>query len=105
MRVLLDERLPRKLKHNLPGHDMKTVPEAGWAGIKNGNLLRLAEANFDVFVTIDQNLPYQQNLASLNLAVVILVAADNKVESLIPLMPSLLTALDTIRAHQLVTIP
>jgi hypothetical protein len=74
MRVLLDECLPRKLKRCIPGHAVQTVPEAGWAGIKNGALLRLAEATFDAFVTIDNNLPFQQNLASLNLAVIILDA-------------------------------
>lgn len=62
MRVLLDECLPRQLKWQLPGHDVATVPERGWAGTKNGELLRLAAAEFDVFVTVDQNLRFQRNL-------------------------------------------
>ncbi len=63
MRVLLDECLPRRLKADLAGHEATTVPEAGWAGTKNGDLLQLAAARFDAFVTIDQGLAFQQNLA------------------------------------------
>lgn len=62
MRILLDECLPRKLKKDLIGHDVLTVPEMGWRGVKNGELLRRAKNSFDVFVTIDQGLQYQQNL-------------------------------------------
>jgi len=62
MRVLLDECLPRGLKKHLHEHDVKTVPEAGWAGLKNGELLRVASGNVDVFVTIDSNLAYQQTV-------------------------------------------
>lgn len=61
MRVLLDECVPRALRQDLPGHDVKTVGEAGWAGVKNGALLRLAETAFDVLLTVDRNLEYQQN--------------------------------------------
>ena len=61
MRILLDECVPRKLTRELPGHECRTVTEMGWAGIKNGRLLRLAENQFDVFLTADQNLQYQQN--------------------------------------------
>ncbi len=60
MRVLLDECLPRQLKQELIGHDVVTVPEAGWAGKQNGELIALATERFDVFVTIDQNLPAQR---------------------------------------------
>ncbi len=56
MKMLIDECLPRKLKHELPGHEVRTVPEMGWAGKKNGELLRLMSGQFDVFVTIDRNL-------------------------------------------------
>ena len=64
MRVLLDECLPRRLKRDLAGHEVTTVPEAGWAGTKNGELLRLAAARFDAFVTIDQGLAFQLNMAA-----------------------------------------
>jgi hypothetical protein len=62
MRVLLDECLPRKLKLELTGHDAKTVPETGWAGLKNGELLRAAAGQFDAFITVDRNLPAQRPL-------------------------------------------
>jgi hypothetical protein len=67
MRVLLDECVPRKLRRELPGHEVLTVTERGWSGIKNGELLALAQAEFDVFLTIDQNLKYQQNLKAFNI--------------------------------------
>src|SRR5262245_47751086 len=76
MNVLLDECLPRKLKYDLPGHTVSTVPEMGWAGTKNGALLRLAETTFEVFITADQNVEYQQNLRSTVLGIVVLVASD-----------------------------
>ena len=63
MRILLDESLPHELRDDLPGHAVKTVTEAGWTGVRNGELLRRAAESFDVFVTADQNLQYQQNLA------------------------------------------
>jgi hypothetical protein len=65
MRILLDECLPARLRRNLPGHDVQTVPQAGWASIKNGKLLRLIadSGKFDVFLTVDKNLPREQNLA------------------------------------------
>jgi len=100
MKVLLDECLPRKLKRCLPGHEVKSVPEAGWAGTKNGELLRLTAAAFDVFVTVDSNLPHQQNLARIDLAVVILNAPDSKFETLEPLMATLLQLLPTVQAGQ-----
>src|SRR5258708_11347271 len=84
MRVLLDECLPRKLKHDLPRYTVATVPEMGWAGTKNGALLRLAEAAFAVFITIDQNVEYQQNLRSTVLGIVVLAAPNNRLETLRP---------------------
>lgn len=96
MRVLLDECLPRGLKRVLAGHDVRTVPEMGWAGTRNGELLRLAEADFDVFVTIDQNLPFQQELRDLGLAVVMLAARSNRLRDLEPLVPALALMLDSI---------
>lgn len=60
MKLLLDECLPRKIKAGLPGHEVKTVPEMGWAGIENGALLPLIDLKFDAFITIDSNMRYQQ---------------------------------------------
>jgi predicted nuclease of predicted toxin-antitoxin system len=61
MRVLLDECLPRRLKSELPGHELKTVPDVGWAGTKNGDLLRLASTAFDIFLTVDVSVEFQQD--------------------------------------------
>lgn len=104
MRLLLDECLPRKLKRSLSSHDVSTVPEMGWAGVKNGKLLHLAEPLFDVFVTIDGNLRSQQNLRSVNLAFIVLSAVDNSIETLQPLVPQVLVALQTISAGEIVRV-
>ena len=105
MNVLLDECLPRRLKRELPGHQVATVPEKGWAGIKNGALLRLIQsAAIDVFVTIDGNLEYQQNLKKVKLALVVLKASDNTIETLRPLSPQILAALQDIQPGDIVRI-
>jgi predicted nuclease of predicted toxin-antitoxin system len=77
MRVLLDECLPKKLKRDIEADIAQTVPEAGWASKKNGELLRLAATNFDVLLTNDQNMEHQQNLKKFDLAFVVLVAPTN----------------------------
>jgi predicted nuclease of predicted toxin-antitoxin system len=84
MRILLDESLPSELKLELPGHDVSTVQEMGWSSMKNGALLARAAKNFDVFVTADQNLRFQQNLSALQIAVAVLVAKSNRIEMLRP---------------------
>lgn len=90
MRVLLDECLPRRLKRELVGHDVRTAPEMGWASTRNGNLLRLATPEFDVFLTVDRKLQYQQNLSLFNIAVIVLAARSNTLLDLQPLMPKVL---------------
>ncbi len=100
MKVLLDECLPKKLKRHFVDYEISTVPEMGWAGIKNGALLGLAAPNFDVFITIDNNLQYQQNLQTIELVIVVLNAKDNKLETLRPLIPKILSALETLQAGQ-----
>lgn len=104
MKVLLDECVPRKLKQDLAGHEVSTVPEMGWSGIKNGALLRLAESSFDVFVTLDRNLQYQQNLKATKFAIIVLKVADNRIEALHPLMSRVLNALEVIHAGELIQI-
>ena len=104
MKVLIDECLPRKLKYELPDHEVKTVPEAGWAGKKNGVLLRLMADVFDVFITIDSNLEDQQQLASQPTAFVVLSAVNNKLETLLPLMPDVRATLETIQPGQVVKV-
>jgi Domain of unknown function (DUF5615) len=93
MRVLLDECVPRALRKELLGHEVKTVAEAGWAGVKNGELLQLAAAQFDLLLTVDRNLEYQQNFAGLALAVIVVHAPSNDVAVLRPLMPRVLAAI------------
>ena len=102
MRVLLDECLPRKLKDDLAGHDTRTVPEMGWASKENGDLLGLAAGYFDVFLTVDRNLSYQQDVGRFNIAVVVLIAQGNRLADLRPLIPQLLEVLVEIRPGQVV---
>lgn len=97
MRVLLDECLPRRLKRELVGHDARTAPEMGWASKKNGELLALAAADFDVFLTSDRNLSYQQNLDAFDIAVIVLLAVSNRIDDLRPLMPLVLERLPTAK--------
>ncbi len=104
MRILIDESLPRRLKRELPGHDVSTVPEKGWAGKKNGELIRLAAREFDVFVTADQNLIFQQNLSNIRIAWILLVAESNRFDALMPLMPHVIEALETIGPGDIVRI-
>lgn len=85
MKLLLDERVDRRFAHERPGHFVRTVPQMGWATIKNGRLLRLAEKEFEVFVTVDRNLSFQQNLPRFNLAVGVLRARSNRIADLRPL--------------------
>ncbi len=97
MKLLLDECIDRRLAKDLERHDVKTVPQMGWAGIKNGALLTLAEKEFfDVFITVDRNLSFQQNLLNFNLAVLVLHATSNRLADLKPLAPKILLALPTI---------
>ena len=102
MRVLLDECVPRKLRGELPGHDVKTVAEMRWAGTKNGALLRRAALAFEVLLTVDQGIPAQQNLADLALALVIIKAPSNDINDLRPKMPEVRRVLTTIQPGQVV---
>jgi predicted nuclease of predicted toxin-antitoxin system len=104
MRILLDESLPRKLMLELPGHDAQTVQRRGWTGLKNGALLREASQEFQVLLTGDQNLEFQQNLRTLPIAVIVMVAVNNRIETLRPLIPDVLEALKTIQPGELVRI-
>jgi hypothetical protein len=72
MRVILDESTPKRLKHWLQGHEVRTAIEMGWGGMKNGPLLRLIQGNFDLFVTADKNIEHQQNLAGLSFGILVL---------------------------------
>ena len=105
MRVLLDECVPHRLRQSLTGHSVATVAFMGWRGIKNGALLALMSANgFEVLLTLDQNLRYQQNLAAAGVAVVLLDVGSDRIADLLPHVPSVLAALTTIRPGDVVEI-
>ena len=104
MRVLLDESLPRPLGRLLTEHTVRTVAEEGWSGLENGELLRTAAARFDVLLTADQNLEFQQNVATLPVAVIVLIAESNRLESLEPLVPLVLDALAKVQPKTLVRV-
>jgi len=105
MRVLLDEQLPRHLAREIGGHDVSTVQQRGWAGLKNGELLRAAAAEgFEILVTADRNLQFQQNLSRTVLGIVLLVAPSNVLEDLLPLVPGLRAAISKSRPGQILRV-
>jgi predicted nuclease of predicted toxin-antitoxin system len=104
MKVLIDENLPRKLAAHLPGHECRTVTECGWAGKKNGELLALAKPFFEVLLTLDKNVPYQQNLVSRKISILIVRARSNRIYDLLPLVSDCLAALECIRPGEVVRV-
>ena len=102
MRILLDESLPIELAVELAGHDVVSVQKMEWSGLKNGELLARAAGRFDVMLTAGQNLPYQQNLSTLPIAVIVVAAKSNRIEALRPLIPGLLAVLASIQPRTLV---
>jgi hypothetical protein len=106
MKVLLDECLPRKLKNHLAGHECRTVPEAGWAGKKNGELLLLAEkSGFEIFLTLDRGIEYQQNPKQRKIIIVLVAAKSSQLVDLLPQMPFILNALLVAKIGQVVRVP
>lgn len=97
MKLLLDECVDWRLSRDLAAHEVKTARQMGWTTVKNGDLLALAAQEFDVFITVDRNLGFQQNLPSFALAVIVLHAATNRLVDLRRLVPALLAALDGVR--------
>ena len=104
MKLLLDECIDRKLTKEFVGYEIKTVPQMVWAGTKNGKLLALVEQEFDVFITVDRNLSFQQNLSQFNIAVVVLQASSNRLIDLKPLVPKILDILSTLVKGQAVVV-
>ena len=94
--------LCRDHSRHCSGHEVRTVAAVGWSGIENGDLLRLAADSFDVLLTADRNLEHQQNLITLSISVVVLVAPANRLESLAPLVPELLEVLKALLPRRLV---
>lgn len=105
MLLLLDECVPRPLKRDLVGHDVRHVVEMGWSSKRNGELLQLmVAAHFQALLTVDQNLEFQQNLRASGIGVVVVLAKTNRVNELKPLGPQILEALDCITAGELIRV-
>jgi len=105
MRVLLDECVPRPLRRELSQHAVRTVPEMGWAGKRNGELLGLIKsAGFVAFITTDQNFEHQQNLQTAAIPLIVLVARSNKLRALLPLLPEVRLALDRARPGTIIRV-
>jgi predicted nuclease of predicted toxin-antitoxin system len=102
--VLLDHCVPKPLKNALTGFTVRHTSELRWHELEDDDLLKAAEAQFDVLVTTDQNMRYQQNLSQFNIGVIVLVAFSNRLESLLPLVPDLLTKLRRIKPGELIEI-
>lgn len=104
MRILIDECLDWRLSSALTGHDCVSVQKMGWSGIKNGKLLALAQEEFDVFLTADRNLSFQQNTTKLDIVVVVLAAGSTQLNKTLPLMPKVLALLPILTPGQVSTV-
>ena len=106
MRILIDECLPAGLKGTLTtmGHECETVRRAGYGSKKNGELLSLAEGRWDVLLTSDRRIKYQQNMAGRNVAIVVLLAKSNRLRDLLPLLPACNQALLAVSPGEIVEV-
>ena len=106
MKVLIDECAPKALKTFLAkhGHECRTVQEAGWSGKQNGELLALTETAFDVLVTVDTNLRYQQNLAGRKIAIVVIQSSSSRLDHLVQFFPACVSALHEIKPGEVVLV-
>jgi predicted nuclease of predicted toxin-antitoxin system len=105
VKILLDECVDQRFRKELIGYDVATVQEAGWAGKKNGQLLALAAEKYQVFITVDRNLYFQQNLPKLTIAVLILVARSNRLADLKPLAVDVLKELPNLNSGDVCLVP
>ena len=106
MKLLLDENLPHRLRHEIVGHEDVTIAYLGWTGVENGELLRrAAAAGFDALVTNDRGLEYEQKLSALPLSVVVVLAPTNTMEALRPFLPPLQDALAQMAPRSFMRIP
>jgi len=106
MRVLIDECLPAGLKESLTamGHECETVRRAGYGAKKNGELLSLMEGRWDVLLTNDRNIKYQQNMSGRSVSIVVLRTKSNRIKDLLPLMPACAQALLSVPAGSVVEV-
>ena len=105
MRVLLDSCVPRGLREELSGHEVRTAPEIGWGDLDNGDLLDAMSGEFDALVTVDKRLPQQHEIAVRSFGVVVLRARSNRLADLVPLVPDLLATLGTLKPGTVVRVP
>jgi predicted nuclease of predicted toxin-antitoxin system len=103
--ILLDENFPRPLRRYLTGHQVTTVQKMEWLEAENGDLLAIAEAEFDVLLSTDKNMKYQQNFTARDIAVITLRAVNNRIETLEPLMPQVLALLPTVQPGHVYFVP
>ena len=104
MRILLDESVPARIGALLVGRAANSVQRMGWAGIKNGRLLALAAADFDILLTADKGIEYQQNISALPIAVLIVLAKSNRMEDIVPAVPANLAVLAEIQPRTLIKV-
>ncbi len=103
MKVLLDECIPERLRHHIPGHEVHSTRYAGFSGLKNGELLRMASAaSYEVLITVDQGIPYQQSLPAPGMALIVLVAPGNDIETLKRMADAILQSLKTVGTGQII---
>lgn len=102
--MLLDHCVPKRLKNSFRKHEVETAREAGWDGLKNGKLLAQAATRFDVLLTVDRNIKHQQNLAKHDIAIIVIVAHNNRLPTLLPYVPEIEKALQSIKAGELVEV-
>ncbi|MGI8466838.1 MAG: DUF5615 family PIN-like protein [Pyrinomonadaceae bacterium] len=104
MKILLDECLDRRFARDLTGFEIKTVPQMNWAGLKNGSLMKLAAAEFDVFITVDRNLSFQQNLPKYEIAVLVIRCKSNCWRDLQSFAPKIIDILPRLKKGEAVFI-
>lgn len=104
MRILLDENFPADFAGLLVGHEISHVQSLGWAGVKNGELLRRASTVCQVFITLDRNLEFQQNIKALAIGIVVVSAVSNRIAGPRPLIPSILAAAARANPGQAITV-
>jgi len=104
MRILIDECIDERLQKSLPGHECQTARQAGLAGLKNGDLLAAAETRFDVFLTVDQGIEYQQNMSGRLIGIMVLRGKSNRLKDLQSLMPECLARIKSVRPGQIVRV-
>ena len=104
MKILFDQGVPVPLRSRLVGHDVSTAYELAWSTLKNGELLALAQVEFDIFITVDQNLMFQQNLQHFKIGIILLVARNNRFKTLLALMTEVNRAIEEVKLGELVRI-